>query len=137
MPRVGGDGVDLAPVAVQRQRVAARAVHPVALLDAAPQRACCFVLVLGRGRLAARVHQIGHCEMRGIEIALKLDGGQRRPRLLAARVDDGVAGILPALVDVALGTAGQIRLQAVAVAVAERLAPAQRTQRRLEVPVEQ
>jgi hypothetical protein len=82
--------------------------------------------------------QFRHGHLRGEAVALQLDGGQRQFREPAVGMQDGVARILPALVEVSLRAASGIFLKAIAVAISEGLAPMQpgqgRRQMRLQEP---
>src|SRR5687767_10510175 len=125
MPRIRADARDRALAGVERECVEATLGKPVPLLDQRLELCGLRAQALRLWLLPACIEEFGHRQAGGVEVPLELDGRQRYLDKLPVLIDDCVAGVLPALVVVAVPTAGRVFLKSVAVAIPEFVAPSQ------------
>src|SRR5262249_8436573 len=118
MPRIRGDGAHRLLLGVERQGVEAEVVAPEALLEGTPEALRPGAQGARARRIADRLERFGHAHPGVEDVALQLAERLGRSDLRTVRVDDRVAGVLPAHVLVALRRAAAVLLEAVAIEVA-------------------
>src|SRR3954469_12928756 len=88
----------MALLAVQGHRVIALVLHPEPILEPLAERLCLGEEPLGQIRLAADRGEAGHPTLRVVDVALDLRERDGHRRAVSGPIADGVAGILPTLV---------------------------------------
>ncbi len=122
---VGGPHLALPLAAVQRQRIGADLLAPERLLECGLQR---IGLQVERRRKLPTAEGRGHFRgmaLRRVDIALNLAQRDRSLRIGAVGMKHGIDGVLPALIDEAAPALARILDEAVAVAVAALVHPAE------------
>ena len=127
MSRVGGDDLARALRAVERERIEALVFHPEVAVEAveeilrlSPQRS-------GGRPVAEEARDVGGPDEGGVGVALHLGERNGRRGEGAGRMADGILGVLPAMVhETQLGARHVLEI-AIAVAVASRMHPRERS----------
>ena len=122
--------------AVEAQVVGVLGVPPEPLVEPVEQVHGLSPQPPGVALAVDEVEQVRHPELGVVDVALQLDERDRRRREAPVPVGHGVAGVLPALVDVAVRRPRRVLLEPVAVAVAPAVDPAQRGVHVREIPAD-
>src|SRR5438270_11312032 len=124
MTNIGAHRVDLMLVSVERQGVLAALLDPVVPIEAFAQGRRIAIEPIGEGGVAPDLaRQASQADARIVRIALDLAGGDRPPCHPTVVEEDGIPGILPALVDQSFLRASLVLEIAVAVRLSVALDP--------------
>ena len=125
MAGVGDDGPDRFLFAIETISVEALGLVPENGVEVGEEGVGLGGQAGGGDAVAAGGVELGHAAPGGVDVALELAEGFRFGDVATVDVDDGFAGIFPADVLVALTGAGAVFLEAVGVAVAVIVDPAE------------